>query len=143
LAAIAALLVSLSLAGNAAADQKLVCIGALSGAHIYTTYGYVGGTADLYAAQSYTAERVQELMKEVVGLSDVCIKELEKVKDSEGVTEEDKATIDKVIEVYQLLKQEATALSDYSKSQDKDDLDKLESARTTVWPKIKDVLGIK
>jgi len=123
-------------------DDRLVCIGALAGAHIYTTYGYVGGVADAYAHDIYKAEKVQDLMKEVVGLADVSVKQLKAVRNG-NIVESDKKVIDDVIEVYGLLKEEAQALSDYTKSKDKEDLDKYEKARTTVWPRIKTVLGIK
>ncbi len=123
-------------------DDRLVCIGALSGAHVYTTYGYVGTVADAYAHDVYKADKVQELMKEVVGLSDVSIKQLKAVRNG-NLVESDKKVIDDVVEVYTLLKEEAQALSDYTKSKDKDDLQKFEKARTSAWPKIKTVLGIK
>lgn len=123
-------------------DERLVCIGALAGAHIYTTYGYIGGVADLYAADEYKADRVQELMKEVVGLADVSVRELRKVRDGQ-IIETDKKVIDDVIEVYALLQKEATSLSDYTRTKSQEDLDKYEAARTAVWPRIKTVLGIK
>jgi hypothetical protein len=122
-------------------DDRLVCIGALAGAHIYTTYGYVGTVADAYAHEVYKADKVQELMKEVVGLADVSVKQLKAVRNG-SIVESDKKVIDDVIEVYGLLKEEAQALSDYSKSKDQDDLKKYEKARTTAWPKIKTVLAI-
>ncbi|MCE9528251.1 MAG: hypothetical protein K8R36_19590 [Planctomycetales bacterium] len=61
-------------------DDRLVCIGALAGAHIYTTYGYVGTVADGYAHDVYKAEKVQDLMKEVIGLADVSMKQLKTVR---------------------------------------------------------------
>jgi hypothetical protein len=123
-------------------DDRLVCIGALAGAHIYTTYGYVGTVADAYAHEVYKADKVQDLMKEVVGLADVSVKQLKAVRNG-SIVESDKKVIDDVIEVYGLLKEEAQALSDYTKSKDQDELKKYEKARTTAWPKIKTVLGIK
>ena len=123
-------------------DDRLVCIGALAGAHIYTTYGYVGGVADAYAHDVYKADKVQQLMKEVVGLSDVSVKQLKAVRNG-NIVDTDKKVIDDVIEVYGPLSEEASALSDYVKSKDQDDLQKYEKARTTVWPKIRAVLGIK
>lgn len=123
-------------------DDRLVCIGALSGAHIYTTYGYIGGVADLYGHNIYKAERVQELMREVVGVANVSIKQLRKVR--EGVTDPgDQKVVDEMCEVYDLLQKEAMALSAYARTADKADLEAFEKARSTVWPKIKGVLGIK
>ncbi len=123
-------------------DDRLVCIGALAGAHIYTTYGYVGGVADAYANDVYDADRVNSLMKETIGLADVSIAQLKKVRDG-NITEEDKQVINDVIEIYGLLKKESQSLSDYTTSGAQADLDAFESARTAAWPKIKKVLGIK
>lgn len=123
-------------------DDRLICIGALAGAHIYTTYGYVGTVADAFAHDVYNADKVQNLMKEVIGLSDVSVKQLKTVRNG-NIIDSDKKVIDDVIEVYGLLSEEARALSDYTRSKDKGDLQKYENARTTVWPKIKSVLGIK
>ena len=126
---------------EAKTDDRLVCIGALAGAHIYTTYGYVGTVADAYAHDVYKGDKVQDLMKEVVGLADVSVKQLKAVRNG-SIVDSDKKVIDDVIEVYGVLKEEAQALSDYTKSKDQDDLKKYEKARTTAWPKIKTVLGI-
>ncbi|MGI8978725.1 MAG: hypothetical protein ACR2FY_05835 [Pirellulaceae bacterium] len=123
-------------------DDRLVCIGALAGAHIYTTYGYVGGVADAYAHDVYKAEKVQDLMKEVIGLADVSVKQLKTVRNG-NLVDADKKVLDDVVEVYGLLQEEAIALSDYTKSKDNDDLQKFEKARTAAWPKIKGVLRIK
>lgn len=124
-----------------AVDDRLVCIGALAGAHIYTTYGYVGGVADAYANDVYDGERVRSLMKETIGLSDVSIVQLKKVRDG-NITDEDKQVINDVIEIYGLLKKEAQSLSDYTTSGAQTDLDAFEQSRTVAWPKIKKVLGI-
>lgn len=123
-------------------DDRLVCIGALAGAHVYTTYGYVGTVADGYAHDVYKAEKVQDLMREVVGLADVSVKQLKAVRNG-NLVDADKKVLDDVVEVYGLLQDEAKALSEYSKTKDKTDLEKFEKARTAAWPKIKAVLGIK
>lgn len=127
---------------NPKEDDRLVCIGALSGAHIYTTYGYIGGVADLYGHQVYKADRVQDLMREVVGVANVSIKQLRKVR--EGIVDAgDKQVIDDMCEVYDLLQKEALALSAYARTSDKRELDAFEKARNDVWPKIRKVLGIE
>lgn len=122
-------------------DERLICIGALAGANVYTTYGYIGGVADAYAHQAYPAEKVQELMKEVVGLADVSMRQLKKVRDG-NIVDSDKKVIDEVVLVYELLQREAQALSAYTRTKDPSDLKDFEKARTDVWPKIKLVLGI-
>ena len=44
-------------------DDRLVCIGALAGAHIYTTYGYIGAVADAYSHEVYKVDKVQALIR--------------------------------------------------------------------------------
>ena len=38
-------------------DDRLVCVGALAGTHVYTTYGYVGTVGDAYSHDVYKGER--------------------------------------------------------------------------------------
>jgi hypothetical protein len=127
--------------GQAEEDDRLVAIGALAGAHVYTTYGYIGTIADAFAHDVYDAQKVQDLTKEIVGLAEVNVKQLRKIREG-NLVDEDKKVIDEVIAVYDLLQREANALSAYSKSKSKEDLDAFEQSRTTVWPKIKAALGI-
>jgi hypothetical protein len=123
-------------------DDRLACIGSLAHAHIYTTYGYVGTVADAFAHDIYKAEKVQELMKEVAGLADMSMKQLKAIR-SGNLVDSDKKAIDELVEVYGILKEEAQALSAYTKSKDEEDLQKFEKARTSAWTKIKTVLRIK
>jgi len=123
-------------------DPRLVAIGGLAGSHIYTTYGYIGTVADLFAYEKYDTKRVQDLMKEVVSMADVGIKQLHKVRET-NIGESDKKVLDDMVVIYGLLQQEANALSDYSVSKSKEHLDAFNKARTDAWPKIKAVLVIK
>jgi hypothetical protein len=123
-------------------DPRLIAIGGLAGSHLYTTYGYIGTVADLFAYEKYDTKRVQELMKEVVSMADVSIKQLHKVRET-NIGDSDKKVLDDMVVIYGLLQQEANALSDYSVSKSKEHLDVFTKARTEAWPKIKAVLGIK
>jgi hypothetical protein len=123
-------------------DPRLVAIGGLAGSHIYTTYGYIGTVADLFAYEKYDTKRVQDLMKEVVSMADVGVKQLHKVRET-NIGESDKKVLDDMVVIYGLLQQEANALSDYSVSKSKEHLDAFTKSRTEAWPKIKAVLGIK
>jgi hypothetical protein len=123
-------------------DVRLVAIGALAGSNVYTTYGYIGTVADLLAYEKYDSARVQALMKEVAALSEASIKQLQRVRATD-IIDNDKKALDDMVAIYRLLQQEANALSDYSVSKSKDHLDAYNTARTTVWPKIKTILGIK
>ena len=123
-------------------DVRLVAIGALAGSNVYTTYGYIGTVADLLAYEKYDSNRVQALMKEVAALSEASIKQLQQIRATD-IIDNDKKALDDMVAIYRLLQQEANALSDYSVSKSKDHLDAFNTARTTVWPKIKTALGIK
>jgi len=123
-------------------DPRLVAIGGLAGSHLYTTYGYIGTVADLFAYEKYDTKRVQELMKEVVSMADVSVKQLHKVRET-NVSDSDKKVLDDMAAIYGLLQQEANALSDYSLSKSKEHLDAFSKVRTEAWPRIKAVLGIK
>ena len=132
--------------GDADSDSEdspwLLTIGVLAGQNIYTTYSYIGTVADGYANEHYTGEQTRELMREVVGLSDIATEHLQAVRDT-NIIESDKEAIDDIVEIFGLLKNEATALSDFTESGAQEDLDAYEEARTTVWPRIKSVLQIE
>lgn len=120
-------------------EERLVCIGALAAAQIYTFYSYIGAAADLYSHQAYKPEQVQDLMKEVMALCDVSIEKLRKVRDG-NIVDSDKKLIDDFVTIFQDLQRQASALSAYTKSRDKKDQKAFEDSRATVWPKIRAVL---
>jgi hypothetical protein len=122
-------------------DPWLVAIGVLAGQNIYVTYAYIGSVADGYARNYYDAAQVQELMKETISLTDVAIEHLDGVQKTK-IVDADKQAIARVADVMGLLKQEAQALSDYTQSQDEQDLKAYEAARTAAWPKIKEALRL-
>ncbi|REJ96160.1 MAG: hypothetical protein DWQ45_03325 [Planctomycetota bacterium] len=123
-------------------DPWLVTIGVLAGQNIYTTYAYIGAVADGYANDNYDGEQTRELMQETISLAEVAIEHLKTVQKS-NIVESDKEAIDDIVEIFELLKREATALSDFTQSGAQEDLDAYEEARTTVWPRIKSVLQIE
>ena len=80
---------------------QLESIGSLSAAHIYTSYGYIGVTADAFIEKAFTAQQVTELMTEVVNMIEINIKSLRKVQDN--VSKDDQDFIDAMINVYELV----------------------------------------
>lgn len=129
----------------AEAQQKkanpLRTIGALSGAHVYTTYGYIGAVADAFGKGAYDAKRVELLMSEVMGMADVSVGELQAIRDS-SLAEDDKKVVQDIIEVYQLLRGEADALTKYAKTRKKEDLNAFNEVRRNVWPRIEKLLRL-
>ena len=123
-------------------DAQLRSIGSLSASHIYTTYGYIGVLADAYVKDVYPGEKVKVMMSEVINIIDANMKNLQEVK-SKGLSENDQKSIDNILEIYTLLKKQATALSKFSENRDRKFAQEFEAARTTVWPKVAKLLGIE
>jgi hypothetical protein len=127
---------------HADSNVYLETVGGFGGSYIYMTYAYIGVTADAYSEDIYQAEQVQIMMDETVGMLNNLIGMLQKVRDTD-IVDNDKRFIDDMIEVLGLLKREAQALSTYAASKDPEDIKKYDEARKEVWPRIKQLLGIK
>lgn len=126
---------------NPEAD-RLYTIGALGGAHVYTTYAYIGVLADSLSKELYDAEQTKTLLGEVVSVSDSLVKNLTRVRDG-GLSDSDTQAINNMIEIYGLLQTEAEAAIAFTDSRNPTDAEKFETARKTVWPKIADLLGLE
>ncbi len=122
-------------------DGRLSAIGGLSAAHMYTSYIAIGAIGDAFGNDVYDTERVQELMRGIVGMLDTLKKQLLLVQEN-CEDEADQKYIDETIQVYTLLQEEARQLSKFSESKDKADHRAYEKARTTVWPRIEKLLGL-
>ena len=109
-------------------DKLLLAVGALSGQNVYVTYAYIGTVADGFANQVYTADQVRELMSEVMGLCSVAGDYMQALADSK-ISTDDKATIEQMVGIFGLLRQEADALSSFARSESQKDLDAYEAAR--------------
>ncbi len=125
----------------AADDGRLSAIGGLSAAHMYTSYIAIGAIGDAFGNEVYDTERVQELMKGMVGMLDTLKKQLLLVQEN-CEDKADQEYIDETIQIYTLLQEEARQLSKYSESTNKADYRAYEKARTTVWPRIEKLLGL-
>lgn len=128
--------------GPSPEENRLVAIGALTGAHLYTTYAYIGSVADSHRRGDYKPQRVRDLMTEVTGLIETSSKHLNKVR-GDQLAERDKKVIDDFLAAYELLNEEAQALIAYSRSESHSDQQRFRQARHTTWPKLKRILGIK
>jgi hypothetical protein len=117
-------------------------IGVLSGQNIYTTNAYIGAIADGYVHGAYNAERVQQLMAEVVGMIKSSRSGMESVR-ATNIVDQDKAALDELIVILDLLSQEAEALSRYVDSKSESELQAYEKARNDVWPKVEKMLKLK
>jgi len=120
----------------------LSAIGVLSGQNIYLTNTFIGSISDGYVKEAYDAATVEQLMKEVVVMVKASRSSLESVK-ATNVADQDKATIDELIVILDLLSQEAEALARYVRSKDLDDLQAYEKAKDEVSPKVETLLRLK
>ena len=120
----------------------LETVGGFGGSYIYMTYAYIGVTADAFSKNIYQANQVKVMMDETVSMLNNIVKMLTKVQ-STNIVENDKAFVDSMIEVLGLLKLEAESLASFAASGDPADVEKYDSARKQVWPKIKSLLGIQ
>ena len=119
----------------------LETIGGLAGSYIYTSYAYIGATADAFAKDLYPASQVKTMMDEKVKMINHLIDMIQKVQ-ATNIAENDRKFLGSMLEVLELLKNEAQSLSTFAVSKNPQDLEKYDQARKTVWPKIKNVLGI-
>ena len=122
-------------------DSQLQAIGSLAAAHVYTSYGYVGVTADAFVADSFTANQVTDLMTEVTEMIDLNVEALQKVRASVG--DDDQEFLDDLVRVYRLVKREAQALVIFARSKHPEDAAAFEKSRKAVWPHLKNLLGIE
>ncbi len=123
-------------------DPRLICIGALAGANVYITYGYIGTIADLYAMSGYDAEKTRGFLDEVRGLTAMASEQLKSIRQM-NIIDTDRQAIDELMAINNLLIKEIDALAAYTKSDDKADAEEFEKIRTEVYPKIKALLGIE
>lgn len=122
--------------------DRLYLIGALGGAHVYTTYAYIGVLADGLSKELYKADQTKELLSEIVSVSDSLIKNLGRVS-AGGVSAADSTAINNMIDIYKLLQGEAKAAIAFTDSRTPEDAEKFDAARKAVWPKIADLLGLE
>lgn len=121
-------------------DAQLAAVGSLAAAHVYTSYGYVGVVADAFVAKSFSADQVVNLMTETTDMINLNMESLRKVRPT--LASEDQAFIDLLIHVYELVKCEARALTDFARTEKPEYAAEFEKARTAVWPHLKQVLSL-
>lgn len=121
--------------------DRLFLIGTLGSAHVYMTYAYIGVLADGLSKELYTVEQTKTLLGEVVSVSGNIVRNMTRVRDG-GLSESDAAAINNMIDIYGLLQTEAQAAIAFAESRTVEDAQAFDEARTTVWPKISELLGL-
>ena len=122
-------------------DPKLQLIGSLASSHVYTTFGYIGVIADNTQKELYTPERVDDLMREVVVISESLVKQLEELQES-NLTTSDAEAVKEIIEIYKLLNQESESLRAYAKDKSEANGNAFNKLRGQTWPRVAKLVGI-
>jgi hypothetical protein len=129
-------------AGQSDSNIYLETVGGFGGSYIYMTYAYIGVTADAFSKNIYQANQVKVMMEETVSMINNLMKMLTKVQ-ATNIVANDKVFVDSMLEILDLLKIEAESLAAFAGGNNPADVEKYDSARKQVWPKIKTLLGIK
>ncbi|MBU2552413.1 MAG: hypothetical protein KKB20_28630 [Proteobacteria bacterium] len=130
---------------QATADKDSVyleTIGGFLGSHMYTTFAYIGVTADAYAKNVYTAAQVKKMMEHKAATIKDVIGNLKKIE-SLNLPEGDRRFLTSSLEVFDLLLVEAEALATLVSSSNQESLEKYDQAREQSWYKMKRLLQIK
>lgn len=130
-------------AGTAVApsEESLQIVGVLTASHMYTTFGYIGVTADALSKKVYPSERVRELMTEVSAMCDNVVAQMGRL-DRKKLSDDDGKAIDEMISIYRQLKVQAEALKTYAGQRTEKNAAEFDTARKTVWPRIEKLLGL-
>ena len=103
-------LVLLTVPVNSPAQQDnnvyLEAIGGFLGSHMYTTFAYIGVTADAYAKEIYPASKVKFEMEYTANSLKELIGKLKRVQ-ATNLAESDKKYIKSAVEVFEVLLEEA------------------------------------
>ncbi len=122
------------------ANPHLEAIGALMAGQLYTSYTYIGVTADAYAKGVYKAKQVRGMMNEAEALLNNVAGFLNKVKATK-IVESDRKVLDEGIAIIGLLRNEAKALTRYAGTAAETDRSAYNRAREEAWGRIKKLLG--
>lgn len=128
-------------AAKTEADPKLQLIGSLASSHVYTTFGYIGVVADNTRKDLYSPELVDDLMREVVVISESLIKQLEDLQNS-NLTASDAEAVKEIIEIYKLLNRESESLRAYAKDKSEANDNACRKLRGETWPRVAKLVGI-
>jgi hypothetical protein len=119
-------------------NQELETIGVLAGSFVYTSYGYIGASADSFAKDNYTLEELQLIMQEIINLLETATAQLNSLR---GLTSQDKKAVAQITLACQYLKQEAMAYSSYAATESDKDFQDYETARNNAWAQIEALMG--
>ena len=123
---------------RAPGDEKLLLIGAMSTPYLYTTYAYLGATADGLRRDIYTGNQVQERTEEVRKMCVTVEVHMKKLVATE-LAPSDKAAIEQMLGCLTLLQKQSAALAEFAKSGKRDGDESYIKAAKRTWQAISTV----
>ena len=128
------------------AQQKdmlhLNTIGAFSAGFVLQSYGYIGVLADALSKGVYAPDLVRSMLSETISYLRNVNTQLKQYQNNTLVSASDRKFMVSMIEIVDLLIEEASALSSFAQSKNADDLKRFEEARKNAWKNIKKTFGM-
>ena len=115
----------------------------LAALNIYSTFGCLGLTAELYEAKKFDAAKVDQVTDDVVKTCDLAVELLKNARSEEGKSASEEVPYEDLIKCYHLLDREARLLNEAVESGDKAKLQRFYQAREETWDQVQEVLGIE
>lgn len=122
------------------AAAQLEAIGGLSAVNAQHTFLLIGVLSDAYVKQVYEAKQIRTMAAGVVQQLATVSDMLEKVQDGE-LSDEDDEYVDKIVEIYGLLQDQAKALSKYTENPGEAEGQSFEKSRKASLTAIEKLLG--
>ena len=122
------------------AAVKLEAIGGLAASNAQHTFLLLRATSDAFKKDVYDARQVRTAARGVVRQLDTVCGLLRRVQDS-GLSDEDDDYVDRLVESYRLLSDEARALNRYAEKRGESEANALERAREASHRSLKSLLG--
>ncbi len=129
-------------ARKARSSPLLEALGTATAANLYQTYLNVGFLADGRAEGVYDDRTAQRLLGSILGLLDAVDKQLTKVGKTE-LEKKERQALEKIREVYGLIRKQANALQTFWKSGKKADGARYEKLRKEAWQEVKQLLDLQ
>lgn len=125
-------------------SKLLETLGSFSAAFLYNSYGMIGGVADGYGTNTYTTQKVNELMDEQATLIDNLVKVLNDLKS--GGFLKDKQDVDYVNTANSILnglKRQTALIKSYVASKSDQNWNSYDEQRKKNWKDIAKLMGIE
>ncbi len=123
-------------------DVLLETLGVIGAQGIYSAYTAIGSMADGYHGEVYDAEFSSQLLGESATLMQLTASQMDKLLESNVLSEPDAQFVIKLSAGYKLLHTQAVSYREYIATGDEVKLKMYESSRTQAWSLIAVLLGL-